>query len=145
MKRIFLALALLLLPHSTLSAAVLKGRVLDAETGDPLPSANVYLENADRGTTTGADGKFEIGGVATGSDTLVASFIGYEEFRRPVLVGAGDMELLVELVAEVLLGQEIVVVADRARLRETPVAFSDVPREEVDRRARLPRPATDPG
>ncbi len=134
MKRIFLALTLLLLAHSTLSAAVLKGRVLDAETGDPLPGANVYLENADRGTTTDADGEFEIGGVPAGSDTLVASFIGYEEFRRAVLVGAGDIDLLVELVAEVFLGQEIVVVADRARLRETPVAFSDVPREEVDRK-----------
>ena len=134
MKRTLLALALLLVAHSALSAAVLKGRVLDAETGDPLPGANVYLENADRGTTTGAGGEFEIGGVPAGSDTLVASFIGYEEFRRPVLVAAGDIDLLVELVAEVFRGQEIVVVADRARLRETPVAFSDVPREEVDRK-----------
>ena len=134
MKRILPAFALLLLAHSTLSAAVLKGRVRDAGTGDPLPGANVYLENADRATTTGPDGRFEIGGVAAGSDTLVASFIGYEEFRRTVVVAASDIEVLVELVAEVFRGQEIVVVADRARLRETPVAFSDVSKAEVDRK-----------
>ena len=134
MKRILPAFALLLLAHSALSAAVLKGRVRDAGTGDPLPGANVYLESADRGTTTGPDGRFEIGGVAAGSDTLVASFIGYEEFRRAVVVAGSDMEVLVELVAEVFRGQEIVVVADRARLRETPVAFSDVSKAEVDRK-----------
>ena len=134
MKRILLPLVLLLLTHSDVSAAVLKGRVLDAGTGEPLFGANVYLENGDRGTTTGPDGAFEIGGVAAGSDTLVASFIGYEEFRLAVLVAADDIELLVELVPEVFRGQEIVVVADRARLRETPVAFTDVPKAEMDRR-----------
>ena len=134
MKRILLPLVLLLLTHSDVSAAVLKGRVLDAGTGEPLFGANVYLENADQGTTTGPDGAFEIGGVAAGSDTLVASFIGYEEFRLAVVVTTDDMELLVELVPEVFRGQEIVVVADRARLRETPVAFTDVPKAEMDRR-----------
>ena len=134
MKRILLALTLLLLAHSALSAAVLKGRVRDAATGDPLLGANVYLENADQGTTTGFDGEFEIGGVAEGSHTVVASFIGYEEFRLTVLVATDAIELLVELVPEVFRGQEIVVVADRARLRETPVAFSDVPKAEMDRR-----------
>ena len=134
MKRILLALTLLLLAHSALSAGVLKGRVRDAATGDPLLGANVYLENADQGTTTGLDGEFEIGGVAEGSHTVVASFIGYEEFRLTVLVATDAIELLVELVPEVFRGQEIIVVADRAKLRETPVAFSDVPRAEMDRR-----------
>ena len=134
MKRILFALALLLLAHSALSAGVLKGRVRDAATGDPLPGANVYLENADQGTTTGPDGAFEIGGVPAGSDTLVASFIGYEEFRLTLLVATDAIEVLVELVPEVFRGQEIVVVADRAKLRETPVAFSDVSKAEVDRK-----------
>ena len=134
MKRILISFTLLLLAHSALSAAALKGRVRDAETGEPLPGANVYLENADQGTSTGLDGEFEIAGVAEGSHTLVASFIGYEEFRLPLLVAAGAVDLLVELVPEVFRGQEIVVVADRARLRETPVAFSDIPKAEMDRK-----------
>ena len=134
MKRLVLSLTLLLLAHSALSAAVLKGRVRDAVTGEPLLGANVYLENADQGTSTGLDGEFEIPGVAVGSHTLIASFIGYEELRLPVLVKPGAAELLVELVPEVFRGQEIVVVADRARLRETPVAFSDVPKAEMDRK-----------
>ena len=132
--RMLIPFTLLLLAHSALSAAVLKGRVRDAETGEPLPGANVYLENADRGASTGLDGEFEIAGVAEGSHTLVASFIGYEELRLPVLVTAGAVDLLVELVPEVFRGQEIVVVADRAKLRETPVAFTDVPRAEMDRK-----------
>ena len=134
MKPILISLILLLPAHSALSAAVLKGTVRDAETGEPLPGANVYLENADRGASTGLDGEFEIRGVAGGSDTLAASYIGYEELRFPVLVTTDAIDLLVELVPEVFRGQEIVVVADRAKLRETPVAFSDVPRAEMDRK-----------
>ena len=134
MKPILISLFLLLPAHSALSAAVLKGTVRDAENGEPLPGANVYLENADLGASAGLDGEFEIRGVAEGSHTLVASFIGYEERRLPLLVEAGAVELLVELVPEVFRGREIIVVADRARLRETPVAFSDVPRAEMDRK-----------
>ena len=43
MKQLIMFLALLFLAHSTLSAAELKGRVRDAETGESLPGANVYL------------------------------------------------------------------------------------------------------
>ena len=83
MKRTLIPFTLLLLAHSALSAAVLKGRVRDAETGEPLPGANVYLENADRGASTGLDGEFEIGGVAEGSHTLVASFTDTRSSASP--------------------------------------------------------------
>ena len=48
-----------------------------------------------------------------------------------VLVTTDSIELLAELVPEVFRGQEIVVVADRAKLRETPVAL---PRTSPGRR-----------
>ncbi len=134
MKQIVMFFSLLFLAHSTLFAAGLKGTVRDAETGESLPGANVYLEGVGRGTSTDLDGQFEIANVGEGSHTLIISFIGYKEYRSPVVVEAGAVELFVELMPEVFRGKEIIVVADRAKLRETPIAFSDVPKVDMQRK-----------
>ena len=134
MKPMIALFSLLFLAHSALSAAELKGTVRDAETGESLPGANVYIEGVERGATTDLDGQFAIANVGTGSHTLVVSFIGYKEHRSPVVVEADAVELFVELMPEVFRGKEIIIVADRAKMRETPVAFSDVPKADMQRK-----------
>ena len=134
MRGIFLLFSLAFLAPSTLSAAGLKGTVRDARTGDALPGANVYLEGTGRGTTTDSNGHFEFANIAAGSQTLIVSFIGYEEYRGAVFVEADAVRWIVELRPEVFRGKEIMVIADRAKLRETPVAFSDVPKVDLQRR-----------
>ena len=134
MKPMVTLFSLLFLAHSALSAAELKGTVRDAETGESLPGANVYIEGVERGATTDLDGQFAIANVGTGSHTLVVSFIGYKEHRSPVVVEADAVELFVELMPEVFRGKEIIIVADRAKMRETPVAFSDVPKADMQRK-----------
>ena len=134
MKPMVTLFSLLLLAHSALSAAELKGTVRDAETGESLPGANVYIEGVERGATTDLDGQFAIANVGAGSHTLVVSFIGYKEHRSPVVIEADAVELFVELMPEVFRGKEIIIVADRAKMRETPVAFSDVPKADMQRK-----------
>ena len=134
MREILLLFSMALLAPCALSAAGLKGAVRDAETGDALPGANAYLEGTGRGTTTDSDGHFEFADVAAGSHILSVSFIGYEEYRAPVFLEDGTVTLIVELRPEVFRGKEVIVVADRAKPRETPVAFSDVPKADLQRR-----------
>ena len=134
MKPMLTLFSLLFLAHSALSAAELKGTVRDAETGESLPGANVYIEGARRGASTDLDGQFVIANVGAGSHTLVVSFMGYKEHRSPVVVEADAVELFVELMPEVFRGKEIIIVADRAKMRETPVAFSDVPKADMQRK-----------
>ena len=134
MKPMLTLFSFLFLAHSALSAAELKGTVRDAETGESLPGANVYIEGVERGATTDLDGQFAIANVGAGSHTLVVSFIGYKEHRSPVVVEADAAELFVELMPEVFRGKEIIIVADRAKMRETPVAFSDVPKADMQRK-----------
>ena len=134
MKPMIALFSLLFLAYSPLFAAELKGTVRDAETGESLPGANVYIEGVERGATTDLDGQFAIANVGTGSHTLVVSFIGYKEHRSPVVVEADAVELFVELMPEVFRGKEIIIVADRAKMRETPVAFSDVPKADMQRK-----------
>ena len=134
MKPMLTLFSLLFLTYSPLFAAELKGTVRDAETGESLPGANVYIEGVERGATTDLDGQFAIANVGAGSHTLVVSFIGYKEHRSPVVVEADAVELFVELMPEVFRGKEIIIVADRAKMRETPVAFSDVPKADMQRK-----------
>ena len=134
MKQLFMFFFALFLAHSTLSAAELKGKVRDAETGEALTGANVYLEGVGRGTTTDLDGQFEITRVGEGNHTLVISFVGYKEYRNAIVVKADAAKLFIELLPEAFRGKEVTVVADRAKLRETPVAFSDVPKADMDRK-----------
>ena len=55
---------------------IVRGKVTEAETSDPLPGVSILIEKSTRGVTTDLDGTFEIR--ATPSDKLVFSFLGME-------------------------------------------------------------------
>lgn len=77
MKPMVTLFSLLFLAHSALSAAELKGTVRDAETGESLPGANVYIEGVERGASTDLDGQFAIANVGAGHDAASARvFLG---------------------------------------------------------------------
>jgi outer membrane receptor for ferrienterochelin and colicin len=53
------------------------GRVVDAETGRPLPGAQVAVEGTAVLRVAGVDGRFVLTGVPAGEQTVVVRFIGY--------------------------------------------------------------------
>ncbi|WMN12266.1 TonB family protein [Marivirga salinae] len=55
----------------------ISGEVLDAETGEAIPGANVILKGTSIGTSTDLDGSFEI--AANLNDVLIVNFIGMEQ------------------------------------------------------------------
>lgn len=66
----------------------IQGIVLDAQTGDPLPGANIVLEGTTQGTITDLDGRYDFS-VPSGTYNLVASFIGYRNLTQSFTVSAG--------------------------------------------------------
>ena len=104
------------------------------DRGDVLPFANVYLEEAGRGMAADLDGKFEIDNLSEGRYTLAVRFVGYKTHRNPIVVASAGTEVVIELVPEAFRGNEVIVIAERAKLRETPVAFSDVPKADMERK-----------
>jgi TonB-linked SusC/RagA family outer membrane protein len=80
MKRKKLSLLLciaLFLPLSLVAQQVqMKGKVIEAETGEPLPGVSIIVDKSTRGVTTDIDGTFEIRVLP--SDKLIFSFIGME-------------------------------------------------------------------
>lgn len=64
--------------------AQIRGRVTDAQTGEPIPSANVfYSRHRTVGATTDPNGKYSLPSPKT-ADTIIVSYIGYQTHREPV-------------------------------------------------------------
>ena len=71
------AILYLLIPIQSFAQVELKGVVLDAETGEPLPAATIVIENSLKGTITNPEGHFSLS-VAELPVTLRITYIGYE-------------------------------------------------------------------
>lgn len=84
----------------------LTGRVTD-ETSAGLPGVSVVLKGTQRGTTTNADGRFELEIPETGSPVLVLSFVGY--LTQEVEVG-GQSQIIVSLLTDTKSLDEVIVV-----------------------------------
>lgn len=106
----------------------MKGYVFDAESGDPLPFANVYFsfKNGDPkepviGTITNEDGFFDFGGNC-GGFTVSASYTGYSVMtitRTDACLPDTQIDFALEPVSSMLPGVEIV--ADVVKKASTSV------------------------
>jgi len=118
------------------SAASLVGRVTDA-SGAALASVQVVVTNQNSGTQSGAltqtDGRFTVPGLRPGGPYRVeARMIGYGLQTAEVMLTAGETRTLdFQLTQEAVAIDAIEVFATRAIERKTPVAYSDVPKVEI--------------
>jgi hypothetical protein len=69
---------LLSLPHPTWSqTGSITGTVINAPTGDPVETAQVYIPGTRIGTLTDQDGAFTLRGVPPGEHEIRVEIIGY--------------------------------------------------------------------
>jgi hypothetical protein len=68
-------------PSESLASNIVKGKIVDSESGEPLPGVSIKISDTNQGTVTDIDGIFEIE-IPDGEVKLTASFIGMmtEEF-----------------------------------------------------------------
>jgi len=67
-----------------LAQNILKGKVTDMATGKGLVAVSVYITNSTTGTTTDAEGNFNLSGFTTKQFEVVATCIGYESFTSSI-------------------------------------------------------------
>ena len=82
--RILFILALPLI--SVAQETIVKGKITDANSGDPIPFANLIFKGTTIGTTTDFDGNYSLKALNP-SDTLIASYIGYKPKRKAIRKG----------------------------------------------------------
>ena len=100
----------ILLPVAGLAQqTIVKGKVTDAASGDPIPFVNIIFENTTIGGTTDFDGNFTIK-TSTPGDSLIASYIGYIAKKKYVTKG-NEQVINFQLEEDVTKLQEVVFVA----------------------------------
>lgn len=96
---------------------VIRGRILDQESKQPLIGATVVLvaDGPANGTTTDGDGYFKLSGVAIGRRAIKATYLGYETLNVPdIMVTAGkEVVLNLTMTEAVTKMEEAVVTFDR--------------------------------
>ena len=104
------------------------GRVTDAADGQPLPGVNVVAQGTTTGTTTNANGEYEIE-APDDAEVLVFSFVGYVTREVPI---NGRTTINVQLQSDVEALDEVVVVGYGTQQRaEVTGAVSSVSAQDV--------------
>jgi outer membrane receptor protein involved in Fe transport len=76
-------------------AGTIRGKVLDATSGEPLIGANVFVTGTTTGTITDYDGNYSLEGVGPGMVSVTTSYISYEtQVFNDVEVPSGDIVIL---------------------------------------------------
>jgi len=130
--------------HSTFAQTQLpseiQGQVLDAETGEALPGANVQVLGTLLGASANREGKFAIKKLAPGFYTLRATFIGYQLGRATVYLTEGAVARVAFKLQPTLLElSQVIVTASRQaeEIQTATVSVSALSSESALRRNNL--------
>lgn len=101
------------------------GRVVDKESGEPLPGVNVIIEGTAWGASTDLEGYYFIINIPPGVYSLRASMMGYEQMKVTHAKVSVDLTTKINfgLASTVLdLGEEIIVTAEKPLVQKDATA-----------------------
>ena len=122
-------------PLAAQAQDVVRGRVLDAETGAPLAGATVLIRDTPLRATTRADGGFAISSPSDGAYTLIVVADGFRASERRIEPDTpGELSILLE--RRMFDVPELTVTANRsaARSGEAPVSVAVMSGDELGNR-----------
>ncbi len=118
-KAIFILVLALLLPVCPVLRAAgplkLKGKVLDAKSGEPVVGAVVKLDDNYLWAVTDLDGHFSLEGIQTGKYPLNVSCLGYVDDNRTLTLSKDILDLEIKLSISSLALDEVVVTAEKSK------------------------------
>lgn len=114
----------------TMLAPVYIGKVIDADTKEPLIGASVGVKGGGKATSTGLNGAFKLNLGTDAGTVLVISYIGYVT-KEITLSGNADLGEI-QLKASANAMSEVVVTGDVAVDRKTPIAVSTINQQFIE-------------
>jgi iron complex outermembrane receptor protein len=134
MTRRFLLISLLFILTASVFAQkqTVSGVVKDSLSGETIIGANVVINGTTSGTTTDINGNFSLQ-LNKGKYTLQVSFVGYTPVLKDIVVTNAPLNLNFSLVAALTISG-VEVIADYAKVRETPIAFTTLTPAKIEER-----------
>lgn len=119
--------ALMWLCSVTLTIAqTIKGKLVDADTEEPLIGASVRVDGTNAGTVTDLDGNFSLNSPKQ-KPLLKFSYVGYKDHELKVLKGGGSVDLgVIRMTPDAVVLGDVVITSQIAVARKTPVAMSSL-------------------
>ncbi len=117
---------------SAIAQARLFGKVIDGKTKTPLPGANIYLPDLQKGTVTDAEGRFSLTALPLGTQQVQITYIGYERLELTLNLVA-NLERNFSLQPTVLEGQEVTIISKRDQLTESRQALTIIEAKDLEK------------
>lgn len=130
MKKFLLySLLIAFFPALVFSQHTLKGSVVDAQTGEPLPGAHISIKKSFVHSISDENGVFTISGLKPGNYQLLVSFLGFEPVDKTIeLPGVSALEIRMQQKA--IMEDEVVITATRLG-QDAPKTFTNVDGEQL--------------
>lgn len=125
MKKTLYILLLLFVSFSTAIAQnTIKGVLLDADKGEAIPFAQVYLEGTNHWSSTDINGYFVISKIPNGDYVIKVRYIGYEEYSAPVTLKHQTVTKNIHLKPSAMRLKDVVVTGNKSQERKMQTQVS---------------------
>lgn len=124
------------LTYSVMAQCVIRGRVVDGQSGEGIRGASVVVEGTRNGVASGLDGTFILKTDIEGQVAIIVTHIAYKEFRNTFILGNKNENQLgnLELEPDVIGLTDVTVTSSLAIRRKTPVALSVTDAISIERK-----------
>jgi outer membrane receptor protein involved in Fe transport len=116
------------------SQGEIRGRLTDAEGKGPLVGATVTIIGTKMGAVSDVNGEYVIANVPAGQYNVRIAFVGYIPVQRRVTVASSAVTFDATLEQTMIQSNEVVIEVNRAKERETPVAFSNINKMDIEQK-----------
>ncbi len=122
--------------NSPAQSGIIKGRVFDAVSNEPLPFTNIIINGTAIGSTSDLDGNFIFTGIAPGYYRLTASSVGYETVISDEFQVTNAKTTFTDIPMKekpVALEDVVVRATPFRRVEESPVSLRSIGIQEIEK------------
>lgn len=122
-KSISLAVFVLLTAAANAQVNKISGTITDADSGEPIPFANVFFASTSIGVSSDMEGKFVLQNFPNGKYDFTAAYVGYEPFQQAFEFKGSEFRLTIKIKTEEVKLREVIVKADTTGWAQNFVTF----------------------
>lgn len=112
--------------------ASINGYIKNAQSGETLISANIALQETNKGTSTNTLGYYSITNIPPGTYIILCSYIGFQFYKKEITLSANEnVRLDIELEPESLILDEITVESEAEKKAQKDIGVAQINTELI--------------